>query len=187
MPNINAHICLDPECRVCHPGRSGGGVDKSVENPGGGVDNSAPVVDNLPDVEPWEDSPAIEVEAPVAAGDPEISAAYLDRQRNGLFYYAMFLEVKLGEARSLIEWYSKKWGEDYDPLFPWRDEYTRQDLPGNRKLADTWYELVRGGTVCETCEGTRGVRTPTEQERVFTFTPCEVCGGRGFFPKGETV
>lgn len=163
----DTHLCGEATCLVCHPPlspRFGRGVD----NPQGfpqAVDKSGVSI------------------AATTAGDPEVAELYPEAQADkGLFYYAMFLEGKLGEARRLVEWFSRKWGDNLDPLFPWRDEFTHTDLPGNRQLADTWYEIVRHGLVCETCEGTRGTLTPTAQERVSTFMPCPACGGMGYFP-----
>ena len=159
---MTQHLCLDWNCPTCHPARSV--VDNPVDNPtpedGGGV------------VEPtwtqhWEES------------------LYPLEQIHGPLYYALFLETKLRQARDLIMWFSRKWGDDLDPLFPWRDEYTQSDLPGNVALSRTWYEIVRDGAPCEACEGTRGKRVATDQDRVFTFEPCVECGGRGFLPRHE--
>ena len=163
--NVNEHLCMEWDCVICHPMRkSDGGVDNLPSSP--------QAVDNL-----GETSPPV-VEKPWTEGWEE--SLYPESQVNGPFYYAMFLEKKLREARDLITWFSRKWGDDHDPLFPWRDEMSGQDLPGNRLLADTWYEVVRGGLVCEVCEGTRGRRKSTDVERVYTFDACEACQGQGF-------
>lgn len=130
-----------------------------VDNP---TDNPTPVVDNW--TEKWDES------------------LFPEAQVNGPFYYALFLEEKLRRCVELVEWFSLKWGDDKDPLFPWMDEMTGQTLEGNIRLAHTWYEIVRHGTPCATCQGTRGRRLATDQERVFTFEPCDACGGRGFHP-----
>ena len=99
----------------------------------------------------------------------------------GPFAYSLFLEEKLRQARDLIKWFSLRWGADHDPLFPWRDPVTHADLPENRRLQDTWYEVVRGGVVCESCEGTGGTRISADQDRVFTFEACSACQGPGYF------
>ena len=183
--NINEHLCVERDCIICHPTRKGdGGVDnlpvyaQAVDNLG---ETAPPVVDNSE--KEYNDFLDDTVE-----GFPEDAtwtegweeSLYPESQVNGPFYYALFLERKLREARDLITWFSRKWGDDHDPLFPWRDEMTGQDLPGNRLLADTWYEVVRGGIVCEVCEGTRGKRKSTDVERVYTFDACEACQGQGF-------
>ena len=159
---MTQHLCLDWNCPTCHPARV-----SVVDNPGDNfVSESAPVVDNS---------------SPVVDNSP----LYPLEQIHGPLYYALFLETKLRQARDLIMWFSRKWGDDLDPLFPWRDEYTESDLPGNVELSRTWYEIVRDGVPCEVCEGTRGRRVATDQDRVFTFDPCLACGGRGFIPNQE--
>ena len=165
--NINQHLCDSWECIICRPHRkSDPVVDNTVDNfppeEGWAVDNSPPVVDKYLWTGKWEES------------------LYPEHQVNGPLYYALFLEAKLREAQLLVLWFSRKWGNDHDPMFPWRDDMSGQELPENRALCDTWYEIVRHGVVCEACEGSRGVRQHTNQDRVFTFDPCVACGGRGF-------
>ena len=170
--NQDAHLCLEPSCRICHPFRaetSGGVVDNPQTSPQP-VDNSVPVVDNSvdvePDIEPWE-------------GDDEVREAYAPVADKGPFWYALYLEKKLGESRNLIRWFALKYDTN-NPVFAYRDPMSGQDLPANQALSKTWFEVVRGGVVCDNCEGIGAVLFETGEPGILRREFCEVCTGLGY-------
>jgi hypothetical protein len=163
-PSIYDH---DPRtCKLCTVDL-GGGVDNSSTYPQPGDK----VVDNVPDVEPWE-------------GDDEVRETYLAKAAMGPFGYSLYLETKLGEARRLIQWFSLKYGEN-NPVFNYRDPMSGSNLEANRELSRTWFEVVRHGFVCLECEGIGAILYETGNVGVQRREICLTCEGRGYKTEGK--
>lgn len=79
----------------------------------------------------------------------------------------------------LIRWLAGKWGAN-NPAFPDRDPLTGQSLPGNVALSQTWYQVVRGGQRCPSCDGAGHHYQRTGDDDVVYLELCDVCDGAGY-------
>lgn len=83
------------------------------------------------------------------------------------------------ELEDLVKWFALKWG-DQNPEFPESDPVTGQLLPGNIELSNTWYAVVRDGTKCPVCRGSKYSGVHEVQRDVVELTICANCDGQGF-------